>query len=132
MDTFSKKKRSWIMARVKSAGNRSTENNLLTVLRQFKITGWRRRYPRFGSPDFVVPMKRVAVFVDGCFWHGHPQKCRVPKTNRAYWLKKIARNVARDKVVTRTLKKKGWRVVRIWEDSVRKASTVVRLRSALA
>jgi DNA mismatch endonuclease (patch repair protein) len=131
MDSFSRKKRSWIMAQVKSAGNKSTENTLLSMLRQFKITGWRRSYPLFGKPDFVFPNHNVAVFVDGCFWHGHPQKCRVPQANREYWLRKIARNVARDRLVTRTLREEGWKVVRIWEDSVKKPSTVKRLRKAL-
>ncbi len=103
MDTFSPEKRSWIMAQVKSAGNKSTEENLLAVLREHKLTGWRRSYPIFGKPDFAFTKKRVAVFVDGCFWHGHPQKCRVPESNREYWLEKISRNVARGKLVTRTL-----------------------------
>jgi len=131
MDTFSKEKRSWIMAQVKSVGNKSTEQNLVTVFRQQAITGWKRGYPLFGKPDFVFPAARVAVFVDGCFWHGHPRKCRVPKAHKAYWLKKIARNVARDDLVTRALKEKGWKVVRIWEDSVEKPSTLIRLRRAL-
>jgi DNA mismatch endonuclease (patch repair protein) len=131
MDTFSKNKRSWIMAQIKSVGNKSTEYNLLKIFRQFKITGWRRCYPLFGKPDIVFPKRRVAVFVDGCFWHGHPKKCRIPQANRAYWLKKIARNIKRDKVVTRALKEKGWKVVRIWEDSVKKPSTVKRVRKAL-
>jgi DNA mismatch endonuclease (patch repair protein) len=132
MDTFGPKKRSWIMAQVKSVRNKSTEQKLATVLRQQAITGWRRRYPLFGKPDFVFPKPKVAVFVDGCFWHGHPRKCRVPEAHKAYWLKKIARNVARDRLVTRTLREKGWKVVRIWEDSVQRPSIVARLRKALA
>lgn len=131
MDALSPKKRSWVMAQVKSAGNRSTEKRMVAVMRQSKITGWRRRYPLFGKPDFVFPVKRVALFVDGCFWHGHPVRCRIPQSNRAYWLKKIARNVARDKVVGRVLKEKGWKVVRIWEDSITKTFTVMKLRKAL-
>ena len=120
------------MAQVKSAGNKSTEGALAAMLRENAITGWRRSFPLFGNPDFVFPKARLAVFVDGCFWHGHPRKCRMPKTNRAYWLKKIARNMARDKVVNRVLREKGWMVLRIWEDSVRKKSTATRLRKALA
>ena len=131
MDTFSPKKRSWIMAQVKSSGNRSTEALLITVLREKAITGWRRRYPLAGKPDFVFPKARVAVFVDGCFWHGHPTKCRVPKTHREYWEQKIDRNVARDRLVTRRLREKGWKVVRIWEDVVQKPTTIRRLRKAL-
>lgn len=131
MDTFSRRKRSWIMAQVKSGGNRSTEALLITVLRENGITGWRRRYPLYGKPDFVFPRARVAVFVDGCFWHGHHRKCRMPKTNRAYWEQKIARNMARDRLVTRTLREKGWKVVRIWEDCVQEKITLRRLRKAL-
>ncbi|MBI4000616.1 MAG: DNA mismatch endonuclease Vsr [Nitrospira defluvii] len=132
MDSFSKKTRSWIMAQVKSHGNRSTEAKLLEVLRENSITGWRRNYALIGRPDFVFPKARVAVFVDGCFWHGHPLKCRMPQTNRAYWEGKIARNVTRDQQVTDSLKKQGWKVVRIWEDSVANSSTLARLRKALA
>ncbi len=132
MDTFSRQKRSWIMAQVKSGGNRSTEVRMLEVLRDHGITGWRRNYPLYGKPDFAFPKARVVVFVDGCFWHGHPEKCRMPNAHRAYWEKKIARNVARDRHVTRTLQEKGWKVVRIWEDSVQKQATVTRLRKALS
>jgi DNA mismatch endonuclease (patch repair protein) len=131
MDTFSAKKRSWIMAQVKSTGNRSTEKNFIAVLRESKLLGWRRHYPIFGKPDFVFPRAKVAVFVDGCFWHGHPRKCRMPQSNREYWLEKIDRNIVRDKLVTRTLKDKGWKVIRIWEDMILKPSTLSRLRKAL-
>ena len=131
MDTFSRQKRSWIMTQVKSSGNRSTEGRLVAVLREHTITGWRRGYPLHGKPDVVFPKARAAVFVDGCFWHGHPTKCRMPKAHRAYWERKIARNVARDRLVTRALREKGWKVVRIWEDSVQKPSTLRRLRKAL-
>lgn len=132
MDTFSAEKRSWIMAQVKSTGNRSTEKNFIAVLHKSKLSGWRRHYPIFGKPDFVFPRAKVAVFVDGCFWHGHPRKCRVPQSNREYWLGKIDRNIARDRLVTRTLKDKGWKVIRIWEDVILKPSTVARLRKALS
>jgi DNA mismatch endonuclease (patch repair protein) len=131
MDTFSKDKRSWIMAQVKSEGNRSTETRLAFLLRQEGITGWRRGYCLRGKPDFVFPKARVAVFVDGCFWHGHPTKCRMPEAHRAYWQRKIAGNVARDRQVTRALGKQGWKVIRIWEDSIEKSATIGRLRKVL-
>jgi len=131
MDTFSAQKRSWIMAQVKSKDNRSTERILMSILRASKLSGWRRHYPIFGKPDFAFPRQKVAVFVDGIFWHGHPSKCRVPQANHEYWLKKIGRNVARDRLVTRTLKAKGWKVIRIWEYAISKPSTVTRLRKAL-
>ena len=132
MDTFSPKMRSWIMAQVKSAGNKSTETRMVAVLRKNGITGWRRSYPLLGKPNFTFSESKVVLFVDGCFWHGHPTKCRIPKTNRGYWMKKIARNVARDRLATRTLEQRGWKVVRIWENAIEASSTRTRLRKALA
>ena len=132
MDTFDKQTRSWIMAQVKSSGARSTEQRFVAVLRASRITGWRRSYQLPGKPDFVFPKARVAVFVDGCFWHGHPTRCRMPATNREYWERKIQGNVQRDRKVTRTLREKGWKVLRIWEHTVTDARTVGRLRKALS
>jgi len=119
------------MAQVKSSGNKSTEQRLISALKVSKITGWRRAYPLFGNPDFVFPKQRVAVFVDGLFWHGHPTKCRIPRTNKQYWIKKIQRNKVRDRYVTKTLREKGWAVLRIWEDVVPKTKTLHRIREAL-
>ena len=93
MDTVDPEKRSWTMAQVKSTGNKSTEQALIQMMRRERITGWRRGYPLFGSPDFVFPKERVAMFVDGCFWHGHPTRCRIPSTNRGYWTAKIDRGL---------------------------------------
>ncbi len=131
MDMVNSKKRSWIMAQVKSSGNASTEAALLAIFRRLRIVGWRRKYPLFGKPDFVFPRARVAVFVDGCFWHGHPRKCRLPKKNREYWSNKIARNIARDRLVVRTLKEQGWKVIRIWENCIKDPATSAKLRNAL-
>jgi DNA mismatch endonuclease, patch repair protein len=66
-------------------------------------------------PDIVFPRKRLAVFIDGCFWHQCPQHSHVPRTNTAYWPEKLARTVERDSRVTRLLETAGWRVIRIWE-----------------
>ena len=129
-DTFSKRKRSAIMRAVHGYANKSTENRLAAIFRARKITGWRRGYPLFGSPDFVFPKERVAVFVDGCFWHGCPKHYRRPKSRRKYWDAKIQRNQQRDRQVTRILRAKGWRVVRIWEHALARraeAGTVARL-----
>ena len=68
-----------------------------------------------GKPDFVFARKRVVVFVDGCFWHGCPKCYRRPSSRCSYWDAKVAANKARDRRVTRTLRRMGWRVVRIWE-----------------
>lgn len=119
------------MAQVKSSNGKSTEQKLVAVFRAQRFVGWRRGYPLTGKPDFVFLKPKVAVFVDGCFWHGHPVKCRIPSTNRDYWIKKIAGNVRRDKSVTRELRKQGWIVLRIWEDQVDKPGTVRRLIKVL-
>lgn len=69
-DVFSKHKRSQIMAAIRSRGNKDTELKLASILRAARITGWRRNQPLSGHPDFVFRSQRVAIFVDGCFWHG--------------------------------------------------------------
>ena len=74
-------------------------------------------------PDFVFPKQRVAVFVDGCFWHGCPKHATQPKNNRAFWRKKLAGNQARDQLVNRMLRQAGWRVVRIWEHELQERGT---------
>ena len=84
-DIFTKAKRSEVMSRVRSRGNRSTELRMISIFRSYGISGWRRNRPVFGRPDFVFPAGRVAVFVDGCFWHGCPWHGRVPASNVAFW-----------------------------------------------
>jgi DNA mismatch endonuclease (patch repair protein) len=118
-DVFSSVMRSRIMARVKSRGNAATELRLIEILRAHNIKGWRRRALVFGSPDFIFLSARIAVFVDGCFWHGCPLHGSVPKSNRAFWEEKINRNRKRDRVVARRLRGAGWRVLRIWQHELR-------------
>ena len=116
-DVFSITKRSELMSRIRSRGNRATELRLVELFRRHRITGWRRHPRLFGNPDFVFPRERLALFVDGCFWHRHTG-CKfsyTPKSRIDFWLPKFEKNVARDRLVTRTLRKAGWRVVRIWE-----------------
>lgn len=108
------------MAKVKGSGNASTELRLVAVFRLLGITGWRRKHPLFGKPDFVFPKRKLAVFVDGCFWHGCPLHATRPKQNARFWSEKIARNQARDRLVTRRLRARGWRVLRIWEHELTK------------
>lgn len=119
-DTFSDQDRSNIMRAVKSRGNKSTEVRLIKIFKARKITGWRRGVKIVGHPDFVFPKLRVAVFADGCFWHGHNCRNVTPRDNFDYWQKKIERNKKRDKTVTKTLAQKGWQVVRIWECDIKK------------
>jgi len=118
------------MSLIRSRGNKDTEVALMKLFRSQKITGWRRHYQikiRNSDlkvfkvrPDFIFPKGRLAIFVDGCFWHGCPKHGTKPKGNAAFWHKKITGNQTRDLLVTRTLKKSGWRVLRVWEHELAK------------
>ena len=119
-DVFDKQTRSKIMSKVKSKNNKSTELKMIEYFKEIELKGWRRNYKLFGKPDFTFPKKRVVVFVDGCFWHGHNCRNLKPKQNKEYWEKKIKRNKERDKLVTETLTQKGWKVYRIWECQLKK------------
>ena len=134
-DIFTKAKRSAVMARIRSHGNKATELRMIALFRAHGITGWRRGVALFGKPDFVFRAARLAVFVDGCFWHGCPRHATMPASNRAFWKAKFTRNAARDREVTRTLRRAGWRVLRVWECALirrREAATARRVAQALA
>jgi DNA mismatch endonuclease, patch repair protein len=118
-DIFSKKQRSKIMRAVKPKGNGTTEVRLIEIFKSHHITSWRRNYKLVGHPDFVFPGKRIVIFADGCFWHGHNCRNLSPSDNAGYWKKKIEKNKARDKSVTKELIHKGWRVIRIWECEIK-------------
>ena len=130
-DNFSKSERSSIMRSVKSHNNKSTELKLIQILKQSDIKGWRRKYKLFGNPDFVFPKKRIAVFADGCFWHGHGCRKSNPKENAYYWREKIRKNKLRDKLVSEVLKQKGWQVIRIWECQIKKGNLYKELNKIL-
>lgn len=117
--------RSQLMARVRGRGNKSTEEKLAQLFRKAGITGWRRHLRLPGTPDFAFPKRRFALFVDGCFWHGCPRCYTRPKTNRAFWDKKVRDNRARDRRVTRELQDRGWSVLRIWSHSLRRDEMAV-------
>ena len=133
------------MSRIRGAGNKGTELRLIAIFRAQGITGWRRHQPVFGKPDFVFPKLppsprlrrtgKLAVFVDGCFWHECPRHFIRPRGNAAFWRKKIATNKARDRLVNRTLRAKGWRVLRIWEHELTRKNErrcLARIRRASA
>jgi DNA mismatch endonuclease (patch repair protein) len=124
-DVFSKRKRSAVMAAIRSKGNKDTELALAAIFRRNGLNGWRRHLQIPGKPDFVFPVRRVAVFVDGCFWHGCRWHGRKPDSNQIYWNKKLDNNKARDRKVTRLLRQKGWKVLRIWEHELKKEQRVV-------
>ena len=114
-DIFSKSQRSDIMKKVRPSGNKTTELRLIKYFSSNHITGWRRKYKVKGHPDFVFLDRRIAIFVDGCFWHGHDCRNTRPADNSDYWSKKRQRNIKHDKEITELFEKRGWTVIRIWE-----------------
>lgn len=134
-DVFTKQKRSLIMSANRGSGNRSTEMQLRVRLAAHKISGWRINAKDIhGKPDFVFDRERVAVFVDGCFWHGCKTCRNIPATNRKFWVEKIEGNKRRDKAVTRSLRRDGWVVIRFWEHQVRREpqECIRKIHSTLA
>jgi DNA mismatch endonuclease (patch repair protein) len=130
MDHVSKETRSKIMAAVKSRGNKSTEAALSKLFREAGLRGYRKHWPVDGTPDFAWPGLKVAVFVDGCFWHGCRCKC-LPRTHRKFWMEKIGNNQRRDRRVAQRLRRAGWRVMRVKECVVKRASTLKRIALAV-
>ena len=115
MDNFTKEIRSKIMASVRSRGNRSTELALGRIMWKSGLRGYRKHWPVEGRPDFAWPGLKVAVFVDGCFWHGCARCRDFPKSNAKFWRAKIEANIRRDKRVARNLRNAGWTVIRVKE-----------------
>jgi len=107
------------MQAVKSKGTR-LEKRLFATLAGMGINGWKKNVKSIaGKPDVAFPIQKIAIFVDGCFWHGCPH-CRrkLPKTNRVYWKRKIKRNVELAKFYNGQLSQDGWTVIRIWEHEI--------------
>ena len=119
-DIFNKEKRSQIMSAVHSKQNKTTEIKLIKIFKDNAIVGWRRNYKVKGHPDFVFPDKKIAIFVDGCFWHGHDCRNTRPVDNAEYWQKKRERNMRHDKEITALFENRGWTVIRIWECELKK------------
>lgn len=126
-DVFDTEQRSAVMRAVRSKDTAPE----LAVRRAAHALGLRFRLQRAdlpGKPDLVFPARRIALFVHGCFWHGHacPRGARIPQTNRAYWLAKIGRNAARDKASAAALRKLGWTPRIVWECETRDAAALSR------
>jgi DNA mismatch endonuclease (patch repair protein) len=144
-DIYTRAQRSALMAKVRGRGNATTEGALAAVLRSEGWAGWRRQQVVRGQgargvafrvrPDFVFRSRRIAMFVDGCFWHGCPRHGTRPKGNAAFWRAKFRRNRARDLRDTRNLRRAGWTVVRLWEHELRartRPTLLARLRRVFA
>lgn len=130
-DVFSPAQRSAVMRRVKG---RDTAPEM-RVRRLFRSAGVGYRLGGCGlpgRPDLVMKGRRLAVFVHGCFWHGHdcPRGARQPKANAAYWSAKIARNRARDAAALQALAEAGWRVEVVWECELKDPATAERILAA--
>ncbi len=108
------------MSCVRSNRNKTTELKFIKLLKSLNIKGWRRNSKEIGSPDFVFNEMKIAIFIDGCFWHGCPKHLRLPSSNRKYWKDKISRNKERDKKASVSLRKIGWMVYRFWEHELKK------------
>ena len=126
--------RAELMSRVRSRGNKTTEARMVALLRCHGLSGWRRHAKLPGRPGFVWPKQRVAVFVDGCFWHGHDCGRNLrPKKNVEFWEKKFAETRRRDARNRRLRRQRGWTVLRIWECKLARSpdTCAKRIRTAL-
>ena len=122
MDTVSKKQRSYIMSQI-----RGTKTKPELIVKE-NVDGRKLRYQPKGipeRPDFANKTKKVAVFIDGCFWHKCPMCYKPPKSNKKYWKAKVERNTKRDRHVNRKMRKEGWTVLRFWEHQVKENKSYV-------
>lgn len=143
-DVFDKAKRSDVMSRIRGRGNRSTEMKLVAAFKAAGVRGWRRHvrlipravpeeaelqikpYRLKVEPDFIFRPQKLAVFVDGCFWHGCPLHATRPKANAEMWQRKLEGNIRRDKRAGKALEAAGWKVVRIWEHELVDTDVLVK------
>ena len=124
MDNLTPEQRRKNMQRIRSVGT-MPERIVMQELKRKKIYFASNVKNLPGKPDIVFRRKRVAVFIDSDFWHGHKTRFIMPKVNKAYWKVKIQRNQDRDRRVTRLLNGQGWKVLRFWEHNVKKKTNVV-------
>ena len=118
-DVLTKKQRSYCMSRIKGK-NTKLETVFAKYLRSAKLRGFRRGHKLVGKPDLVFSKQNIAVFLDGCFWHGCPICYRGPRTNKKFWKTKILSNKKRDVTVNRMLRKNGWKIKRFWGHRIKK------------
>lgn len=123
MDKISREKRSKIMSAIHSK-NTKPEITLRQALAAKKLS-FETYYGR-ESIDIAFPAKRLAIFVDGCFWHGCPVHSHIPESNKDYWLPKLKKNIERDAAKNEQLKIEGWQVMRIWEHELGDIDVILR------
>jgi DNA mismatch endonuclease (patch repair protein) len=136
VDVFSKRKRSELMSRIKSK-NTKLESDFLKKLSSVSHSAgyrYRKHYSKLpGKPDIAFPSKKVAVFIDGCFWHSCHVHSKIPLSNVSYWREKMSKNKKQDKKINAACRKAGWKVVRIWEHEIKKSpqKAIVRIINAI-
>jgi len=116
-DVFTEEKRSWVMSRIRGKDT-GPERHVEKLLRKAKIR-FRKHYKVAGSPDFALPERKVAIFVDGDFWHGYDY-AKHGKKLPEFWKAKIERNIARDRRDRARLRRLGWKVIRVWEHDLKR------------
>lgn len=117
VDVLSKTQRKFCMSRIRGKNTKPE----LFLRKALWEKGFRYRLKNNlpGRPDIVFPGRRLAVFVDGCFWHKCPQHCQIPEENRVFWREKLSRNRTRDEEVNHMLGQKNWKVLRFWEHDIK-------------
>lgn len=133
-DFFSPEERSRLMSRIRGRANISTELKIAGILRAAGVKGWRRHLPLPGRPDFTFPKQRVCIFVHGCFWHDCPRCKKRSSTRPEYWAEKLEVNRRRDRRVSRELRRRGYRVIIVWECTLRRkfpTTAILRLMRLL-
>jgi len=118
-DVLTPKQRTYNMSQIRGKNTRP-EVKLRKLLWSAGIRGYRIHYNLTGKPDIVFIKKKIAIFIDGCFWHKCPVCFQEPETRKEFWMKKIQSNIDRDKKVDKQLKNDGWTVIRIWEHEIKK------------
>ena len=125
VDILTKEQRSYNMSRI-LAKNTQPEISFRKLLSSSKVRGYRIHYKLIGKPDIAFPKYKIAVFIDGCFWHKCPKCFIEPATRKKFWMNKINSNLKRDKKVNSVLKKKGWKIIRFYEHQIRKKKDLNR------
>lgn len=126
-DVLTKRQRSYCMSRIRGKDTQP-ELILRKAISGAGIRGYRLKYKLLGKPDIVFPKRKIAIFIDGCFWHKCPKCFSELSTTKKYWVKKIQSNIDRDQRVNKTLKKMGWKILRIWEHDTERNLNICLLR----
>lgn len=127
MDVLSKKQRSYCMSQIRPKSTKA-EVSLRKAIWSAGIKGYRLHPEKVpGRPDIYFAKRKVAIFVDGCFWHECPKCFIKPKTNKKFWNEKIRQNKTRDQETNKELKKSGIKVIRIWEHEIKNKSNTSKM-----